>query len=267
MKVIFSRKGFDSSSGGGPSPIIGGRPVSLPIPTGNYPSLTTYGEIGVEDSNRNLGDLVEEATRRRKNRYTAESLCHHDPMFEGDYCAFGQVNGSQTHLHDNGVCEGSIFLFFGLFNYPGQGDAHHRIYGYMEVENIKLLGPNPTEDDQPCGFSMPHPHTLTEGGYAWKENNTLYLGKGCTARTDDKELRLTIPSRNTTCWRVPVWLREVGLTHFKESDWEAPDILKSVDKSGKPIGRRGQEFVADIKDRSDAKEWVEMIIAKIRNGR
>ncbi|MEL6529675.1 MAG: hypothetical protein AAFQ27_06905, partial [Pseudomonadota bacterium] len=28
MKVILSRKGFDSSAGGGPSPIVDGRPIS-----------------------------------------------------------------------------------------------------------------------------------------------------------------------------------------------------------------------------------------------
>jgi Nucleotide modification associated domain 3 len=32
MKVVFSRKGFNSSAGGAPSPIIDGRPISLPIP-------------------------------------------------------------------------------------------------------------------------------------------------------------------------------------------------------------------------------------------
>src|SRR6267378_2603959 len=33
MRVIFSRKGFDSAAGNPPSPIIDGEPISLPIPT------------------------------------------------------------------------------------------------------------------------------------------------------------------------------------------------------------------------------------------
>jgi hypothetical protein len=33
VKLILSRKGFDSAAGGVPSPLIDGRPVSLPIPT------------------------------------------------------------------------------------------------------------------------------------------------------------------------------------------------------------------------------------------
>ncbi len=32
MQIIFSRKGFDSSYGGCPSPLFKDRPLSLPIP-------------------------------------------------------------------------------------------------------------------------------------------------------------------------------------------------------------------------------------------
>lgn len=32
MRIIFSRKGFDSAAGKAPSPILDGRPLSLPIP-------------------------------------------------------------------------------------------------------------------------------------------------------------------------------------------------------------------------------------------
>jgi hypothetical protein len=33
VRIIFSRKGFDSASGGCPSPIVDGMPIPLPIPT------------------------------------------------------------------------------------------------------------------------------------------------------------------------------------------------------------------------------------------
>ncbi|MEG3597355.1 MAG: hypothetical protein VX357_03850, partial [Pseudomonadota bacterium] len=55
MRIIFSRKGFDSASGGGPSPIVEGRPVSLPIPAGKA-SHTTFGDLG-------LGELAARASR------------------------------------------------------------------------------------------------------------------------------------------------------------------------------------------------------------
>jgi hypothetical protein len=75
VKVIFSRKGFDSAAGGAPSPIIEGAPISLPIPTERR-SETTYRLAG-------LGQTVEEMTKRR---ISADSLCHEDPMFSNGGC-------------------------------------------------------------------------------------------------------------------------------------------------------------------------------------
>jgi hypothetical protein len=45
MRVIFSRKGFDSAAGKVPSPIIEGEPISLPIPTERR-SETSYRAAG-----------------------------------------------------------------------------------------------------------------------------------------------------------------------------------------------------------------------------
>ena len=87
MKIVLSRKGFDSTSGGAPSPIIDGVPYSLPIPTGKYPSKSTYRDLG-------LGDIVSKAN----SRWTAETPCHEDPMFWEDKCAFGQRGAAQSHL-------------------------------------------------------------------------------------------------------------------------------------------------------------------------
>ena len=57
MKIVFSRKGFDSAAGKVPSPIINGVPISLPIPTERR-SKTTYRRAG-------LGEIVEQVTKGR----------------------------------------------------------------------------------------------------------------------------------------------------------------------------------------------------------
>ncbi|KAH2821890.1 hypothetical protein KXV85_002533, partial [Aspergillus fumigatus] len=72
MKLILSRKGFDSAAGKAPSPIVAGRPLSRPLPAAEK-SPTPYEDIG-------LGDLVERVTRGKIGRY---HRCHHDPMFVG----------------------------------------------------------------------------------------------------------------------------------------------------------------------------------------
>ena len=87
MKIVFSRKGFDSGAGGVPSPVIGGRPTSIPIPAHDR-SEATYGDLG-------LGEIVERITG---GRFAATSLCHDDPMFERCRCAFGQTGAAQGHL-------------------------------------------------------------------------------------------------------------------------------------------------------------------------
>ena len=55
MRIIFSRKGFDSAAGKAPSPIIDGEPISLPIPTERR-SETSYRLAG-------LGEIVEHMTK------------------------------------------------------------------------------------------------------------------------------------------------------------------------------------------------------------
>ena len=68
-------------------------------------SATTYDALG-------LGDVVERVTRGRIAR---DHLCHEDPMFTGGECLFGQCGSAQSHLRNNGVGLGDVFLFFGLF--------------------------------------------------------------------------------------------------------------------------------------------------------
>jgi hypothetical protein len=76
-------------------------PVSLPIPSGGH-SRTTYGDLG-------LGDLVSAASR---GKLGADDYCHQDPMFTGaGECLFGQCGAAQTHLVNQGVGVGDIFLF------------------------------------------------------------------------------------------------------------------------------------------------------------
>ncbi len=242
MRIIFSRKGFDSAAGKAPSPIINGRPFSLPIPT-SWRSETTYEILG-------LGEIVENASNGRIAR---NKLCHEDPMFSGKRCAFGQTGSAQSHLRNQGVAIGDVFLFFGLFSDEITNEKHHRVFGYQKVEKIHELGTHPTEDDQPVGFPSRHPHTLGE----WNNNNTLYLGEGATCMTASKELRLTQDGGPISTWKIPHWLFKTGLSfHGKKERWIAPDTLNLV--------ARGQEFVCDIGTSHEPATWLDKMILEIR---
>jgi hypothetical protein len=198
MRVIFSRKGFDSAAGKAPSPIIGGEPISLPIPTERR-SETSYRLAG-------LGKIVEHMT---KGRISADDLCHEDPVFLNGRWAFGQAGAAQSHLERNGFGVGDVFLFFGLFASRDGRDRHHRIFGYLEVDEVRRLGSLPFKSDNPKGFLRQHPHTIGE----WTDNNTLYLGSGAKARSAHPCLRLTTPGALVSVWSVPPWLKAAGLTY------------------------------------------------------
>lgn len=241
MKIVFSRKGFDSAAGGAPSPIIDGRPISLPIPTRSR-SLTSYGALG-------LSKHVEQAT---KGRLTRSSLCHYDPIFERGRWAFGQTGAAQTHLNNNGVGVGDVFLFFGLFAEEDGVDRHHRIFGYLEVESVKHIGPSPDAASQPAGFLHRHPHTIGE----WNPNNTIYIGRGEVAAMATESLRLSRQGEQITRWRVPSWLRRAGLTyHGSPKRWTGKDALTVVG--------RGQEFVADVTHIPEATAWLSQVKSAI----
>ena len=247
LKIVFSRKGFDSGrkSGGAPSPIIDGVPVSLPIPTGKYPSESTYEALC-------LGDALSKVKCKSK----AGDHCHEDPMFWDDRCAFGQTSTAQYHLKKQCVQEGDVFLFFGLFAEPGSKDRHHRIFGYLNVGKVLEIGAQPTGDEVE-GTPRQHPHTIAkwDSGGKWDDNNAIYLGHGRKAKKACDILRLTKPGGPTSLWCVPPWLRETKLTYHRDDSWLDDRTLRSA--------RPGQEFVTNVGDLPEPKKWLNKIIAAI----
>ena len=242
MRIVFSRKGFDSTAGGCPSPIVDGVPVSLPIPAQDR-SRTTY-------AGRGLGVLVEQATR---GRIGAHDLCHDDPMFSGAHCWFGQAGAAQSHLARNGVGIGDVFLFFGLFADPHTGERHHRIYGHMRVacHGSPDIVRQASQWKEP---PRPHPHDLGD----WGRHNVLYHGPGTMARSASAALRLTRAGGPLRHWAVPAWLRRRGLTyHARPERWPRPGELISAS--------RGQEFICDIGRSRQARQWLATIIAAIES--
>ncbi|MCY3817865.1 MAG: hypothetical protein OXH52_00670 [Gammaproteobacteria bacterium] len=165
MQIVFSRKGFDSALGGSPSPIIDGRPVSIPIPTAGR-SKTTCGDLG-------LGPIVHRATSGRLN---GADLCHHDPMFEQGRCAVGQTEAAQSHLDNNGTGIGDVFLFFGLFSDSARVHPHHRIFGYLEVTHVTKPGAAPDRDRQLLGCIATGPGCALWRGHRRRRLNPAKRG-------------------------------------------------------------------------------------------
>lgn len=236
MKIVLSRKGFDSTAGGGPSPIVEGRPVSLPIPAGAGRPGVSYAALG-------LGEHVARASR---GRIAPEAMAHHDPLFTPDgRCLFGQCGASQAHLENQHVGPGDLFVFFGLFR-DGNAPPHHRIFGWLWVEDV-VRGSDPAWRKL---AALGHPHALSAHGV----NDAIWCGPGGRASMAHPELRLTAEGGPPSVWRVPPWIAQRGLSyHANPARWRGDGVLQSV--------ARGQEFVADAGDDEEAHAWAHRLLA------
>lgn len=283
MRIILSRKGFDSQYGKNPSPIFAdGRAVSLPIPTSSR-SPTRYSDVRYHLGS--LGDLVGELT---DGRITGDRWCHLDPDLDvasldrpaGWKAAFGQVGSAQAHLDNQGVGPGDIFLYFGLFRRVHQDDAGgwrflrrarriHKLYGWLQVGEVLCVGENPAGALANRSWLAAHPHL----NGAWKANNTVYVaadkllvgdtelglpGAGCfTAENPLHTLTASAQDNKPSVWRLPSWFTptdggEPGLTfHTKSERWIRDGqwaILRSVAK--------GQEFVFETDHSREQIDWL-----------
>ncbi|MFC3098165.1 Nmad3 family putative nucleotide modification protein [Alteraurantiacibacter palmitatis] len=236
MKIVLSRKGFDSTAGGGPSPIVGGVPISLPIPAGRGRPGTSYAALGMADH----------ALRASRGRVTGDDLAHHDPLFTADgRCALGQCGAAQAHLEKRGVGPGDLFLFFGLFRAEGAA-PHHRIFGWMFVEDVVRVG----DPAMASLAALNHPHALAAHG----SNDAIWRGPGGRARTAHPELQLSASDSRPSLWRVPEWIARAGLTYHPPGPrWQGEGLLQSA--------ARGQEFVGDAGDDAAAHAWAHRMLA------
>lgn len=281
MKLIFSRKGFDSYSGGKPSPILpDGRMVSLPIPDKQSP--IRYADISWHEYN--LGSLVSDLT---DGRIPGTYRAHLDPDLYRDSIPrlpkwapiFGQTGSAQGHLRKNRVEGGDIFLFFGLFRHVVHtfgrfewnigSPLRHVLWGWLQIGEILVVD---TCDVASYKWAEYHPH-FHRGS---ETNNTVYIARKYLKLPgiDDGELagagvfpcfleqlQLTAPSTTTpSLWELPEWFYprngEFPLTYHGDlTRWhkfECGTRLKTV--------YRGQEFILNCEEYPEAIEWLKMLL-------
>ncbi len=256
MKIIFSRKGFDGSAGGYPSPIIGGIPISLPIPYLN--STQSYRHF-------DLGKIVTDLTN---GKFSEGDFCHNDPdLIMG---ALGQVASAQSHLDNQNVGLGDLFLFFGWFReaeivggnycYKKEAPDHHRIFGWMFVDQKLTVGAETKEFIRKYPKYKSHPHAIGQ----WEPNNTIYLAPqsfslfgGISIRGFGKFLmsKQTLLSNHGApskrYWSVPDWLnpKKGGcIPSYHDEKNYVGGLLKTAG--------RGQEFVCHPSQNGKFKTWL-----------
>ena len=125
MKIILSRKGFDTANGGFPSPILPDRRmISLPIPLDDnihYSDLKVDRTMTYLDLMMNLKGKIR--SQKQWHDLNENTKCHLDPdLYQGIFPRkkgwkpiFGQRNAAQTHLQKQEIKPDDLFLFFGTF--------------------------------------------------------------------------------------------------------------------------------------------------------
>lgn len=281
MKIILSRKGFDSGAGGVASPILpDGQLVSLPIPSKRDPHRFDDVVLGGVP----LGPLVEDLTGGRVKR---DSRCHLDPDLDASAVprpkgwrpAFGQVSAAQKHLAGNAVQAGDLFLFFGWFRAVEQVDGRwryirgapdlHVIYGWLQIGQVVGLS---DADGSLLSAHADHPHVHARIGGRdvsdlYRRSNTLYLARDRVSvpgiRRAGAGLFKTCYGRVLTetgqgkrsAWRLPSWFhpdRGTTLTyHARPTRWRADGDACSLMSAA-----RGQEFVLETSRRKEVEAWL-----------
>ena len=275
VKIILSRKGFDASAGGVASPLFSdGTLLSLPIP--DVRGTVTYGEL--KWGSHQLGDLVTALTRGRLDRQTR---AHLDPDLYGPICPrqpgwrplFGQDGAAQSHLQNQGVGVGDLFLFFGWFRAVEGPRSHYRfvknapdlhlLYGWLQV-GAMLTGAQ-IAATAPV-WAAAHPHCIGGRGVrntVYVASDQLTLAGSPTAwpgagyfTAYQEHFCLTAPNRLRTQWRLPRWFYPAAdkpplSYHTDLTRWSCDDEYAYLCSA-----TRGQEFVLDTTNYPEAVPWV-----------
>ncbi len=267
MKVILSRKGMDSKSGGMASPILpDGTLLSLPIPDKTVG--TAYKDLSYK------GQSFEEIIRqlRPKFDFSKNPKCHLDPDIYEDIKgrvakkdewkpAFGQHGVSAVHLDKFDVGIGDIFLFYGMFQktmyqpdktlyFVRNAPIVHIIYGYMKVRKI-------LREKQEIEHYSWHPHGVNSD----RPNNRLYLPDTYGTFQYDDSLVLTKRGQdNRRLWALPAFFGEDGISISWQGD-NCPMLKDGYAELNSAC--RGQEFVVTASTPQQQRnlcDWVDRLI-------
>ncbi len=248
MKIILSRKGFDSGYGGCASPIFpDGSMASFPIPD-KEEDLRSMQHVWCGENN--LGTVAQDLTRRRKplRRIHSKLMIHLDPELlpSGGMCkpgwraAFGQDSVAQSHLGNQSVGPGDLFLFFGWFRrvelddgrwryVPNEPDLHV-IFGWLQVDEVLTVSEYRGQVTK-CQWLKDHPHIRHINRYP--ENNSIYIaseklviGGQHTGQTGGGTFASFLAKQQLTCPDQPLPL--------KRSIWRLPKWFSSRDANGNP---------------------------------
>jgi hypothetical protein len=288
MKLVLSRKGFDSGSGGCLSPYNHdtGEYIWFPIPekVNSYSNQIRYSDVLVKNGylsslkGSNLSEVYKslkgmDRVKLRKNERVSiddsELFAHFDPMLgtppwivKNDSCkigmGFGQFNAA-PQLGNHNVNEGSIFLFFGGFQSTSNRKiAGHYLYGWLKVKKRIETYEDCKKIIEPYNLHH-HPH-ITEAAFKRNKKNYILLpdqwlyedlnipGCGYFTTLNDSLLLSSNKESNRATWKLPIFFYQ-NLTQVHLKTWENTQDGFCTVKTG-----IGQEFITELSEKGE--DWL-----------
>jgi hypothetical protein len=276
VKVILSRKGFDSGKGSGesPSPILPCNTlVSLPIPDAKETHLKYENVFYDPQQKKSIKELMD-----RLKITTDTDKCHLDPDINyyakkgrhKDWIgAFGQAGAAAGHLRNKEIKRGDLFLFFGWFKRTIANNGvlkfddaldMHVIFGYLQIQDVVRQINSQTLGQYP--FLDGHPHLSDD-----RTNNTIFIGRKTLSFNNQlpgygvfkysDHLRLTKAGETRSKWdldKIPQNIFKGMSYHHPETSWK--DLFFQSRKL------HSQEFV--VPESIELEKWVKELFDKTK---
>ncbi len=271
MKIIFSRKGFDSACGGQPSPILpDGTLLSLPIPREN--DITTFRDLFY--GNQSYFDIIQ--ALKPSTKIAKHQTCHLDPDIrknirtphpEDRISLFGQCDAALTLLKKFGVKKDDVFLFFGWFkqtesddngklHYKSNSPDVHLLYGYLQIDEIIECS------NVGLPYTKHHPHF--SNAFSSLQNNCVYTAKKALSLNErikgsgcfryNPELVLTAEGMSRSRWKPYSFFKDLPMTYHTPNSYKETYFQSAA---------QGQEFIVDSHE--ELRDWVKHLIEKNRD--
>ena len=274
MKIILSRKGFDSSIQGGGSANIVYNSECFPIQIPEVNTKIKYEELKFNDTNylKVMRDLnINQFTECHFDPYLSKKMIPENHPLQHWKKSLGQCGIAQTILEEAKIGEGDLFIFFGWFNsvekvngkykyepLPERNkEGFHLIYGYLEVGG----DPIDINSKKLPKWVKSHPHYIQNQHYP--KPNAIYTANQLFTKNKEKpgagifkfheNLILTENRKSRTNWILPEFFHPDNGTEIKylPNHWENLNNGKTRVKASS----RGQEFVVLNDPNKKIEQW------------
>lgn len=273
MKIILSRKGLDSSINNLSNLLLNEKDLIV-IPILEQGGKTKYKDLHLKQ----LDNIFNNPSYSKA--LSPNTLCHADPNLTNLFNdknfvgSLGQVDTAQTHLENQNVGIGDLFIFFGVFTMGNEKDnkieidnmlyRKHIMFGYLQIGDI--IYPNQITQQQKLEYEKKYPWLVSNPHWNTdlykSKNNCIYVARNYSTFSNklkgygmfNYKEKLVLTKENEI--RPSVWDLPKALVGC-EMSYHTKDNYKSY---GFQSATRGQEFV--IQDNKLIEKWAIKLIKK-----